>query len=170
MMLRAWHVLAVSQLLYKPYCKPHYLPCKLQLHSDDGTQTLDLKQSLLQPSLAKLKALLENGNIVKVFHGCQQDAERLYMHHAIKVQNVFDTQVGVHLAKCALLHCQTAFLSAMLPTSLVHRCQCRNEVYLIVCLLYGVLECTGSPQLLLAWALAGHSWPQLATADNCSGF
>ena len=55
-------------------------------------ELLDLKQSL--PALAKLKELLENGDIVKVFHDCRQDAEQLYTHHAIKIQNLFDTKVG----------------------------------------------------------------------------
>lgn len=55
---------------------------------------LNLKQSPPQGSLAKLKALLEDGDIVKVFHDCQQDVEQLYKHYAIKVQNIFDVRVS----------------------------------------------------------------------------
>ena len=75
------------------------MSCQMQLHSANETQMLDLTQSPSRASLAKLKALLENGNIVKVFHDCQQDAEQLYRHHAIKVQNIFDTRVREHLAE-----------------------------------------------------------------------
>lgn len=60
---------------------------------------LDLKQGPLEGSLAKLKALLEDGDIVKVFHDCQQHVEQLYRHHAIKVQNIFDIRVSWHLAE-----------------------------------------------------------------------
>lgn len=74
----------------------------MQLHSENETQTLDLKLSPSQASLAKLKALLENGNIVKVFHDCRQNAEQLYRHHAIKIHNIFDTRVGGHLAELCL--------------------------------------------------------------------
>ena len=83
----------------------------MQIHSVNATQTLDLAQSPSQASLAKLKALLENGNIVKVFHNCRQDAEQLYRHHAIKVQNIFDIRVRGRLAEpnCIIrLHCITA--------------------------------------------------------------
>lgn len=70
---------------------------------------LDLKQSPPEGSLAKLKALLEDGDIVKVFHDCQQDVEQLYRHHAIKVQNIFDVRVSRQPAQGSVsMHCQAA--------------------------------------------------------------
>lgn len=90
-------------MYYANVCAVPLLPAvNLQIHSRDGLMDLiDLKQSL--PSLAKLKELLENGDIVKVLHDCRQDAEQLYTHHAIKIRNVFDTKVGGHLAEACTI-------------------------------------------------------------------
>ena len=78
------------------------MSCHMQLHSENETQMLDLTQSSSQASLAKLRALLEDGDVVKVFHDCRQDAEQLYRHHAIKLQNIFDTRVGAAVAELCL--------------------------------------------------------------------
>lgn len=43
----------------------------------------------------KLKQILENKQIIKVFHGSQQDYETLKNDLKIKVKNIFDTQIAM---------------------------------------------------------------------------
>jgi len=41
-----------------------------------------------------LKGLLENPKILKIFHDCRWDSDILWHQMEVKIQNVFDTQVG----------------------------------------------------------------------------
>uniref|UniRef100_A0A6B2L826 3'-5' exonuclease domain-containing protein n=1 Tax=Arcella intermedia TaxID=1963864 RepID=A0A6B2L826_9EUKA len=41
-----------------------------------------------------LKELLENKNIMKIFHDCRWDADILWNQMNVRVENVFDTQIG----------------------------------------------------------------------------
>ena len=67
--------------------------CCLQLNIDDKSRVLDLDPALSEASLADLRALLQDGSIVKVFHDCQKDVAILYRHYTMSIKNAFDTQV-----------------------------------------------------------------------------
>lgn len=45
----------------------------------------------------ELKSMLEDDSIVKVMHDCRQDSAALYYQMGIKLQNVFDSQVHLHM-------------------------------------------------------------------------
>lgn len=65
--------------------------CLIQVSTGERIAAVD---PILINDLAPLKALLENKDIVKVFHACSQDLEVLYDGMGCVCRNVFDTQVA----------------------------------------------------------------------------
>lgn len=63
--------------------------CLIQIHYQDTTSIIDLQYV----DLLKLKPIFENKNIIKVFHGAEQDLDLLFKHGIFTV-NFFDTQLA----------------------------------------------------------------------------
>jgi ribonuclease D len=65
--------------------------CLIQMASNNTTVVIDpLEISDMSP----LKAILENGEIRKVFHGSDYDVRSIYRDYQIEINNLFDTEMA----------------------------------------------------------------------------
>ena len=76
----------------RPYLRD-FAPVHWQIASEDASYIFDITKLGNTAFTMGLKALLEDGDVVKVLHDCRQDSAALNARHNVVLTNVFDTQV-----------------------------------------------------------------------------
>ena len=71
----------------------YYADVMLQVRSAQGCCAFDMEQPRRELQIQGFHALMENDNVVKVFHDCRQAATALFYQKSISIRNVLDTQV-----------------------------------------------------------------------------